>query len=198
MKDHTIFINYINDNYNELYYKYRQFCKEKDYCWSEDIFQDTILKCHEAIKRKGKLIDKTNQGIENYFFRSFKQNIQREKQYARNTKRDLNYSSENINDLYETWYNDNNISSENKLKSDLFKDFATLYIMHLVEENFDAEHYYLFKLKTLCEMTYKELCGKTSVKGCRQKVVDVKSWLKTNVRKEQIKEAFYETYKNLL
>ena len=196
--DNQLFLKHINDHYTELYRKYKRFCKEKDYDWSEDIFQETIIKCHDAIERKGRLTDKTGQGIENYFFKSFKQNLQREKQYARNVKRDGNITSDNINDVYETWYNRNNQSSESKLKSDLFKDFATLYIMHIVEKNFNEEHFYLFKLKNLCEMTYKELSEKTGIKGSRQKVVDVKTWLRNNVKKEDIKEAFYDTYKNIL
>lgn len=198
MKDETLFLNYIAAKYDILKRKYREFCRQKDYSWDEDIFQDTILKCHDTIKKKGKLADTSNQGIENYFFRSFKQNIQREKQYARNMKRDLNIPTDTINDIYEVWYNDNNITSESKLKSDLYKDFATLYIMYIVSENFDEEHFYLFKLKTLCELTYKEISSKTQSRGCRQKVLTVKTWLKENLKKEDVIAAFYDIYGNLL
>lgn len=198
MKDQTLFINHINNHYDELYYKYRQFCKEKQYDWNEDIFQDTILKCYEAIAKKGKLQDTTNQGIENYFFKSFKMNIQREKQYARNQKRDLNYSSEKISSAYEDWYNANKEDSRTKLVSDLYKDFATLYIMTVVEENFTNDYFYLFKLKQLCGYTYKQLYEKTQIKGARQKVLDVKTWLKASVTKEEINKAFQTMYGDLL
>lgn len=198
MKDADTFINYINDHYKDLYYKYRQFCKEKDYEWSEDIFQDTILKCYQTIEKRGKLKDTSNQGIENYFFLSFKTNTQREKQYARNMKRDLNYSAEKVSEAYENWYNNTHTSSNEKLKMDLWKDFSTLYIMTRVEETFDAQHFYLFKLKYLCEMTYSQVCEKAQVRGCRQKILEVKQWLKDNVKKEEIKEAFYALYGDLL
>lgn len=198
MKDQTLFINHINNHYDELYYKYRQFCKEKQYDWNEDIFQDTILKCYEAIAKKGKLQDTTNQGIENYFFKSFKMNIQREKQYARNQKRDLNYTSEKISSAYEDWYNANKEDSRTKLVSDLYKDFATLYIMTVVEENFTNDYFYLFKLKQLCGYTYKQLYEKTQIKGARQKVLDVKTWLKASVTKEEINKAFQTMYGDLL
>ena len=198
MQDNTTFINYINDHYDELYYKYRQFCKEKNYAWDEDIFQDTILKCYEAIERKGKLDDTTNQGIENYFFISFKMNIKREGQYARNQKRDLNYSSEKISSAYEEWYNANKEDSRTKLINDLYKDFATLYIMTVVEENFENDYFYLFKLKQLCGYTYKQLSEKTGIRGVRQKVLDVKSWLKNNLTKEEINKAFQAMYGDLL
>lgn len=199
MSDQNIFMKYINDNYQLLKNKYRKFCSEKHYDWDEDVFSDTILKCHDAIKRKGKLEDKTAQGIENYFFRSFKQNIQREKQYCRVSKRDLNITSDNINNIYEDWYNKFNDSSINKIKSDLYKDFSVLYIMHKVEEEFDGEHFYLFKLKSLMpDMTYKKLQAKTHCTSCRQKVVDVKNWVKQNISKKEITDAFQRIYGNLL
>ena len=166
MTDQDKFLKHINDNYNLLKNKYRKFCQEKLYDWDEDVFSDTILKCYEAIQRKGKLEDTTNQGFENYFFRSFKQNIQREKQYCRVSKRDLNIKDDNIHQLYEEWYNYNKDSSSSKIKSDLFKDFAVLYLMKVVEDNFDTEHFFLFKLKSLIpDMTYKKLQEKEMVSG---------------------------------
>lgn len=198
MTDKDLFIGYINDNYNALKYKYINFCREKGYEWDEDIFSDTILKCWEAINKKGKLNDTTPQGIENYFFISFKLNLKREGQYARNQKRDRNITSDSINDVYENWYNDNNISAMDKIKSDLFKDFSVLYLMTIVEDNFDQEHFYLFKLKTLGNLTYKQLADKTKIKASRQKVIDIKNWLKANVTKDDIKQAFNTMYGNLM
>ena len=199
MTDQDKFLKHINDNYKLLKNRYRKFCKEKDYDWDEDVYSDTILKCYEAIQRKGKLADTTPQGIENYFFRSFKQNIQREKQYCRVSKRDLNIKSDDINQLYEDWYNYNKDSSTSKVKSDLFKDFAVLYIMSVAEDNFDNEHFYLFKLKMLCpDMTYKKLQEKTHCSGCRQKVVNVKNWVRDNVSKKEITDAFQRIYGSLL
>lgn len=199
LNDQTLFINYINDHYQTLKNKYRRFCIEKQYDWDEDIFSDTILSCYTAIEKKGSLNDKTNQGIENYFFRSFKQNLQREKQYCRVSKRDMNYNSDNINDVYEEWYNENNSPAKTKLLNDLWKDFATLYILAKVEDNFDAEHFRLFRLKYLVpSMTYKKLQEKTQAKKCRQKVVDVKNWIRDNVSKQEIKKVFTLMYGDLI
>lgn len=198
MSDQDKFMHYINDNYNYLKFKYINFCKEHNYVFDEDIFSDTILKCYEAINKKGKLEDTTDQGIQNYFFISFKMNLKREGQYARNMKRDRNVDSDSINDLYESWYNDNNVSAMEKIKSDLFKDFSVLYIMTVVEDNFDTEHFYLFKLKTLGNLTYKQLQDKTKIKASRQKVINVKNWLKDNVTKDMIKSAFNAMYGNLM
>ena len=198
MSDKDKFINYINDHFNHLKYKYINFCREKGYQWDEDLFQDTILKCYEAIDKKGKLNDTTDYGIESYFFISFKLNLKREGQYARNQKRDLNVSSDDINELYEDYYNKNNSSSAQKVYKDLFKDFSVLYIMTVVEDNFDQEHFYLFRLKTLGNLTYKQLQDKTHIKASRQKVINVKNWLKENVTKDDIKKAFGTMYGDLL
>lgn len=190
-----LFINHINDHYDELYNRFRSFCYDKKYEFSPDIFQDTILKCFLLIEKKG-LRDCSEKGIENYFFKSFKQNIHREKQYARNQKRDDNVSD--ISGAYET-YSNGLLTQQEKLKSDLYKDFATLYLLNQVENNFDDVHFYLFKLKTFDKgMTYSKLQEKTGIKGCRQKIVDVKNWLKRNVKQEDIRREFDAIYGDLL
>ena len=198
MEDKEIFINYINDHYELLKNKYKKFCDEKDYTFDEDVFSDTIIKCYDAIEKKGKLDDTTPYGIESYFFKSFKINLQREKQYARNEKRDLNYTSAQVEMMYEDYVNQTEKSSHTKLKNDLYVDFATLYIMTKVEDNFDSEHFYLFRLKTLCGYTYKQLQQKTNIKSARQKVIDVKNWVKENVSKDEVNDAFQLMYSDLL
>ncbi len=195
MNDAKLFINYINDNYQELYNSFLAFCNNKNYKFDADIFQDTIIKCYNLIDKQGYLKDKTEQGIKNYFFMAFKQNILRESQYARNLKRDnniINLSSANEH------YQNSKLTQEEKLKSDLYKDFAALYLLKQVEDNFDAEHFYLFRLKTFTNMTYAKLAEKTGIKGVRQKVVDVKNWLKNNVKQEDIRKEFDDIYGELL
>lgn len=197
MKDEETFLLHINDNYERLRGRYMKFCHEKHYQWDEDIFADTILKCHDTIKRKGRLDDNTPDGIENYFFKSFKINLQREKQYSRNAKRDLNLT-DSLESIYEDYYNNSNITPTEKIRNDSWKDFATLYIMMAVEQQFDYEHFHLFQLKMLCNLTYRELAQKTNSKGVRNKVLAVKQWVKDNISKEQIKRAFDEQYGKML
>ena len=195
MNDAAKFIKYINDNYDELFNRFQAFCNDKRYTFDADIFQDTIVKCYTLIDKQGYLKDTSNKGIENYFFMSFKQNLQREKQYARNQKRDdnvVNLSA--VNEMYQN----SKLTQEEKLQSDLYKDFATLYLLHKVEDNFDAEHFYLFRMKTFTNMTYAQLAEKTGIKGVRQKVVNVKNWLKSNVKQEDIRKEFDEIYGEIL
>lgn len=199
MHDKDLFINYINDHYSELKNKYFKFCQEKDYDWSEDVFQDTILKCYQRIEKVGKLKDTTAYGIESYFFKSFKNNTLLEKVYCRTKNRDFNINSDNINELYEEYYNRTNDSSKKKLFKDLFVDFATLYIMTKVEENFDSEHFYLFRVKVLTpDMTFKKLAEQTKIRASRKKVIDVMHWVKENISKEQIRKAYFDMFGDLL
>lgn len=199
MLDETIFLNYINDHYTELKNKYWKFCQEKQYTWDEDIYSDTILKCYDVIIKKGGLRDKTPQGIENYFFMAFKNNIMNEQRYSRNKKRDKNISSDHINDLYELWYNENFNDARVKITNDLYKDFSILYIMTQVEDNFDQEHFYLFRVKTLVpEMTFKKLAETTKIKASRKKVIEVMRWVKENIKKNDIRKLFYNMYGDLI
>jgi hypothetical protein len=199
MQDETIFLNYINGHYSELKNKYYKFCQEKQYTWNEDIYSDTILKCYDVIIKNGKLKDKSPHGIESYFFMAFRNNIMNEQRYSRNKKRDKNINSDHINDLYELWYNDNFNDARVKITNDLFKDFSILYIMTRVEDNFDSEHFYLFKVKTLVpEMTFKKLAETTKIKASRKKVIEVMRWVKENIKKEEIRKIFYNIYGDII
>lgn len=199
MEDATVFINYINDHYKEVGGTLRILSAQRKQKFDEDAFHETILRCHKAISKKGYLKDKSGYGIQSYLIRSYFNYILEEKRSAKNAKRDMNYNSDNIGGLYEDWYNSNHMDARDKIKNDLYKDFATLYIMLKVEENFDNEHYYLFRLKELIpNMTYKKLSESTQMKAVRQKVVEVKNWLKVNLKKEEINNAFYLMYGDLL
>ena len=200
MTDAELFLNHINDNYTKLKWKYYRFCKENHLTWDEDIYSDTILKCYETIEKKGKMQNNTPYGIESYFFLAFKNNIRNEQRYCRSRLRDKNISSDNINDLYESWYNKTQDSSRVKLEHDLFQDFSILYIMLRVEERFDPEYVYLYKVKTLTKgMTFKKLQTEhKNIKSTRKKVIDVQNWVKNNITKEEIRKEFNELYGDLI
>lgn len=199
MEDHTLFLDYVGKNYDKIQGKIKIICGRNKQPYNQDFLQDSIIRCHNAIKKRGYIKDKTPYGIESYLIKAYFTNVREDKRAAVNAKRDLNYNSDNISTLYEDWYNDNNVSALTKIKEDLFKDYSILYLITVVEENFDQEHSYLFKLKNLSkDMTYKKLADKTHIKGCRQKVLEVKEFLQENVTKEQIKESFNEIFSELL
>ena len=197
--DATIFLNYINDNYDKVGGTLKLLSAQRKMKYSEDAFHESILRCHKAIEKKGFLKDKSAYGITSYLIRSYFNLINEEKRSAKVKKRDQNYNSDNIGGLYEDYYNSNFTDARQKVVSDLFRDYAVLYVMMVAEQNFDSEHFYLFKLKELCkDMTYKKLSEKTKIKGVRQKVVEVKRFIQANVTKDEIRKSFYETFGDII
>lgn len=186
MKDEELFIKTIGEMLPVLKPKMKAYCNSMNKQWSEDVFSQTILNCYNAIARKGGLADKTEKGIENYFFNSFYTNTKREALYSRNAKRD------NTNDLFGEYehYQGTNLTESEKVESDLYKDFAVLYLLKRAEQQFDPETFYLFNLKFIGQYTYKQLQEHVKAKAIRQRVAEVKRWLKENVTKEEIDDAF--------
>lgn len=193
------FLQWFSTKYEHLKNKYYKFCQEKSYEWDEDVFSDTYLKVYEKILKSG-LKDPSDKGFDGYFFISFKMNLKRSKQYCRHTKRDYNYTDEEITSLYEDYANEHQESSINKVRSDLFKDYATVYIIERVEEQFGQEMSSLFKSKYLIKgMTYKKLQEKNKdIPSVRNKVVDMKNWVRDNITKEDIMRSFQDKYDELL
>lgn len=196
--DQDKFMNHIASHYNDIKDKLTMLSGRNGYAFDPDGMQESILRCHTAITKKGHMNDTSPYGIESYLIRAYVNYIREEKRACVNSKRDLNFNSDNIHDTYDSWYNQNNTDAATKIQSDLKKDFSVLYLMTRVEDEFDAEHFYLFRLKMLCDITYKQLSDMTKMKGVRQKVVEVKKWLQANVTKEEINNAFYRVYGNLI
>lgn len=199
MNDQEKFMKYIGDNYDDVVKKMKILCSQRKQVFDQDIFHECLLRCHKAIEKKGYLQDTSAYGIESYMLRSYFNLVLELKRSAHNAKRDWNYDSDNIGELHERWTNENQTSANVKIASDLFKDFSILYMMMIVEQNFDNEHFYLFRVKELTPgMTYKKLSEETGMKGVRAKVVEVKNYLKENVSKEDIKDAFNKVYGELI
>lgn len=199
MEDSNTFIEHIGQNYESIKTKLQMLCAKNKQTFSEDTFHDVIIKCHQAIIKKGKLNDTSPYGIESYLIRSYFNLEVDNKRVAEYAKRDRNYNSDNIHSLHEKWYNDNNTSAREKIASDLYKDFATLYIMLVAEQNFPTEYFYAFRLKELVpNMTYKKLRQTTNITAVRQKVITVRNWLQKNLTKEEVNNAFQQLYGGLI
>lgn len=190
----TAYFSCINQNYNNL----RQICK--DVCvrnkekYSEDTVNDTVIQIHKIIIKKGQLDDMSCNGIMRYFVRSYVNNLRCEKRYAYHKKRDYNITQEEFNERYEQSLS----SKKDKIIKDLLEDFSVLYIMKLVELNFDSEHFYLYRLKTLCGKTYKQIHDETQIKKSRDKILEVSNWVKQNLTRDDIKKEFFEIYGDLI
>lgn len=185
--------NIVGKNYKHLIHICKEVCKKNREQYSEDILNDTVIQIHNIIEKKGQLDDMSEKGILNYFTRSYVNNLRCEKRYAYIKKRDHNITQEEFNERYEKSLT----SKQDKIIHDLLEDFSVLFIMKQVELNFDSEHYYLFKLKTLCNMTYKQVHDKTHIKKSRDKILEVSKWVKENFTRKMIKEEFMDIYSDL-
>lgn len=196
--DEQKFLNHLGKNYESIKTKLKMLCSRNGQKFSEDSYHDVIIKCTTAIRKKGKLADSSPYGMESYLIRSYMNHEIDLKRVADYAKRDRNYDSDNINELHEQWYNENHTPAMEKIKHDLYKDFATLYIMMKVEQNFSHEYFYLFRVKELVPgMTYKKLRETTHMQGVRQKVITVRNWLQTNLTKDEVNKAFFQLYGDL-
>lgn len=194
IKQQETFMECVGAHYNRLKDKFQRYCKNQHYQFDEDVFDDTIVKVYDLIGKKG-LNDLSPEGIENYLFMAFKQNTKREKVYYRNRKK---AEIEDLNVAYDDYYNQHNEPANNKILRDLKEDFSVLYVIRKVEDNFDEEHSYCFKMKYLYKLTYKQLqekCAKMNIRNSRQKCIDVMRWSKENITEQEVEKAF-ELFKN--
>lgn len=190
----TAYFTCINQNYNNLRQICNDVCKRNKEQYSEDALNDTVIQVHKIIQKKGKLDDMSDNGIMRYFVRSYVNNLRMEKRYAYHKKRDYNITQEEFNDRYEQSLS----SKRDKIIKDLLEDFSVLYIMKLVELNFPPEQLYLYKLKMICNKTYKQIHDETRIKKSRDKIIEVNKWVKQNLTRDVIKKEFMSIYGDLL
>lgn len=183
----------ISVRYQEIKEGFIMECRKTMTEFDEDIFHSTILNCYNTIKLKG-LTDLTEQGMKNYLFRSFKMNTKREALYMRNARRDNNISGSDAMIVYERNGLEDE-TTEEKVRKQLLDDYSVVYILNMVENNFDMISFYCFRLKWLIpKMTYQRLREITKVKDCKKRCIDIMKWLKENVNKEDILTEFEKEY----
>ena len=183
----------ISLKYNEIKEGFTMECRKTMTDFDEDIFHSTIISCYNTIKLKG-LTDLTEQGMKNYLFKSFKMNTKRETLYMRNARRDFNISGSDAMSIYEKngLYEE---TTEEKIRKQLLNDYSVVYILNLVEKNFDTISFYCFRLKWLIpKMTYQKLREITKVRDCKKRCIDIMKWLKENINEADILTEFEKKY----
>lgn len=184
------YLEWVAANYDELQLHLKKFCSNQRYKWDEDVFAQTTLNVYERIQKKG-LEDPTEQGFMNFTFISFKFNTIRASQYC-SVKKRIEMEDDALHHQYEKYYNTVNETADAKVMKDLKTDFSALYLAEKAEENCNPEYFKLWRMKMFLNLTYKQLAEKTGDKQSRQKVLQVKNWLKENITKKQIDKAFDE------
>ena len=180
-------LQYIGTIYMEYRMKYFKMANDLNYKVSEDMLNDTILACYNSIARNN-LSDTSEQGMRNYLFRAFKINLNAVSNYdkRKDVVDDLSTLAEQYEAMGEATYN--------KIKKQLFDDYALIYILEQVENNFDTITFNVFRLKTMLPCTYQKLREITKVKDCKKRVVNVMKWIRLNITKKEILTNFNKTY----
>lgn len=181
-------LQYIGTIYEEYRMKYFKMANDLNYNVNEDVLNDTILACYNSIARNN-LSDTTEQGMRNYLFRAFKVNLNAISNYdkRKDVVDDLSALAEQYENQGEATYN--------KIKKQLFEDYALIYILEQVENNFDTITFNVFRLKTMLEKcTYQKLRDITKVRDCKKRVVKVMKWIRENITKQEILTNFKKTY----
>ena len=181
-------LQYIGTIYEEYRMKYFKMANDLNYNnVNEDMLNDTILACYNSIARNN-LSDTTEQGMRNYLFRAFKVNLNAISNYdkRKDVVDDLTALAEQYENQGEATYN--------KIKKQLLEDYSLIYILEQVENNFDTITFYCYRLKTMLPCTYQRLREITKVKDCKKRVVKVNKWLRENMTRHDIYNAFIHDY----
>ena len=184
------FLKFANEHYDDYKKKWAKYLYDRQVDFDEDVFSETILKVYDYIEKNG-INDTTDSGLANYWFKSFNTNIKREKQYSRNVNRDKNI------DATEELSKEMNGEDELKLKirRHVYEDWSIVYILRLVEDNFDSISFHCFRLYYILDkMTYSKLREITKVPDSKKRVVTIKNWLKDNLTKQQMEKEFSKYY----
>lgn len=195
MSDAEGFIKYTGEHYEELRRLLLAYCRNRGEEFDDDLFHQTVINCYDTITKKGKMTDPSPKGMKDYFFKAFKTNMIREKQYARNKNRTA------LEDFVTAWesFLESCPSADEKVEEDLRKDFSAWYIAGRAEEAamegaIGIEAFHLWRIKTFMGYTYQQLKEVTKAEKVREKVLSVKHWLQANVTRKDIDNAFDERY----
>ena len=190
------FLQWVGKHLEEQRDKLKKFCSNKHLSFDDDILSDTILKIAERIIKHG-IDDPTDSGFEKYLFKSFKINVLREAQYSRNARRDSNVTE--VGELWEAYCNANMMTAEDKLVNDLRKDFAAIYILSRIEDEFGSSMARLFTEKYYLSNTYKDLQRSfPERRKLRDSLLNMKRWAIENISKDDVDKAFAEEYADIL
>lgn len=156
--------------------------------WNEDVFEDSIVLCFESICRNG-LKDTSSQGCRSYLFSAYNMNLIHEAVIPYNSRKvDDEELVNNYDPLDER-------ECEQKVKEQLFNDFAVVRILELAECNVDSLSFYCFRLKNLLpKISYQKLVRLTKIKNAKARCKSVADWLKENVTEEELRKEFEEKY----
>ena len=184
------FLKFANEHYEDYKKKWAKYLYDIQVDFDEDVFSETVLKVYDYINTNG-IKDDSDSGLANYWFKSFNTNIKREKQYSRNVNRDKNIDA--TEELSKEMNGEDELQL--KIRRHVFEDWSIVYILRLVEDNFDSISFHCFRLYYILDkMTYSKLREITKVQDSKKRVVTIKNWIKENLTKQQMEKEFSKYY----
>lgn len=186
-----IFWNWLNRNHDSNTDKLKKYCSHNHFKWDENVYNETVKLIANRILRKGALKDMSDDGINDFFFISFKHNLTRDSKRSFFCKRDANINDHNGLSNAQECYLNSLIPIEEKLKSDMKEDFSAIRILEEIENKFGNEVAHAFALKFLNGKTYSEtikLCP--NLKDCKKKLLDAKTYIRDNFSREKLDDEF--------
>lgn len=129
--------------------------------FDEDVYNDTILKVYDSILKGAD----TQGDLNGYWFKSFKNNLNRNKDYSHKKKRD---DTDVIELLKDKEYEENNVNLYYSTISD---------ILLKVKHKFDRKTFEVFRMYLLCDMSYEQLNSITGLCDCKERISKVKKWI---------------------
>lgn len=157
-------------HYEEYRKKWKSQLKKLNLKWDDDIYNETIVSVYESINEDEVMDGADDSILLGYWYRSFINNLKRDKKYSRNSKKE---DIDSIDVLKERPYE----LEDDNLYNELIKT-----ILIKVKDNFSHRTYHLFKMYYLTpEMTYDELVKTTGVTDAKGIIMRVRKWLRENV-----------------
>ena len=185
-----LFMKIAGENYEDWKKMAFKYAKQNYRPADEDMFQNCLIKCFESIARNN-LTDTSVRGCCSYFLKAFIQHTISPDSYTQ--RWDSSLEDDDIASNL-TRYQSEEPSTYHKTKQQLFDDYSTIWTMDLVESHFDSVTFHCFRLKHLAPCTYERLREITKVRDCKRRVIKVMNWLRENVTRQQIYEAFCEDF----
>lgn len=185
------YINYMATVYNDYIDLFGGMFKEA----ASDIAAETILKTYNSIAINGmrnlsEEPEKRSQMFRNYFFISAKLNYLTYCQDDRKRKYTFIPGGKLADEVY--------TPPDSKIKRQIYNDYRVMYLLDMVENEFDDVSYRCFRLYHLIKgNTYAKLKKLTGISNCKLRVVTVNKWLRENVDENEIRRRFVEQFPDL-
>jgi hypothetical protein len=144
--------------------KWSKIIKDKGYDFSEDIYNDSIIKTYDAIIKKE--IDTTD--YLGYWYKTFVNNTKRDEKYARNQIVD----NEDVFDILKG-------KEDEESKINVYIS-AISDILLKVRKQFDRKTFEAFRMYLLCGMSYEQLDNLTGMNDTKIRISKVRKWLNDN------------------